>query len=225
MLQPDSRHSAPAAMNISSRPSASACLFTCCDPGTTNIIDIYVVTDTYYTQYQNYINDSTGTVPEPVQPTIEALSASYDSLNNFKMISDNIILNSVTFKPLFGTKADAQLRALIKVIKNNTSTASDSEIKTSVVSAMNQYFSIDKWDFGSTFYFSELSAYLHDQLGDIISSVVLVPADPLKSFGDLYEVRCSPDEIFVNAATVNDIQVITALTSSQLRTANNSGVV
>ena len=195
------------------------------DPGTTNIIDIYVVTDTYYTQYQNYINDSTGTVPEPVQPTIEALSASYDSLNNFKMISDNIILNSVTFKPLFGTKADAQLRALIKVIKNNTSTASDSEIKTSVVSAMNQYFSIDKWDFGSTFYFSELSAYLHDQLGDIISSVVLVPADPLKSFGDLYEVRCSPDEIFVNAATVNDIQVITALTSSQLRTANNSGVV
>lgn len=195
------------------------------DPGTTNIIDIYVVTDTYYTEYQNYIKDSTGTVPEPSQPTIEELSASYNSLNNYKMISDNIILNSVTFKPLFGTKADPQLRALIKVIKNNSSTASDSEIKTSVVASVNQFFSIDKWDFGSTFFFSELSAYLHDQLGDIISSVVLVPSDPLKSFGDLYEIRSNPDEIFVNAATVNDVQVISALTSSQLRTASNSGVV
>ena len=33
------------------------------------------------------------------------------------------------------------------------------------------------------------------------------------------------NEIFVNAATVNDIEVIDALTSSQLRTASNSGVV
>ena len=90
---------------------------------------------------------------------------------------------------------------------------------------MNTYFTIENWDFGDTFFFSELSAYLHDQLGSIISTVVLVPTDPLKSFGDLYEIRSQPAEIFVNAATVNDIEVIDALTSSQLRTASNSGVV
>jgi hypothetical protein len=55
--------------------------------------------------------------------------------------------------------------------------------------------------------------------------VVLVPQDPLKSFGDLYEIRSQPNEIFVNAATVTDIEVIDALTSSELRTAPNSGVV
>jgi hypothetical protein len=55
--------------------------------------------------------------------------------------------------------------------------------------------------------------------------VVLVPEDPLKSFGDLYEIRCAPDEIFVNAATVNNIEVIDALTASELRTAPNSGVI
>ena len=195
------------------------------DPGTSNIIDIYLVTSAYYTAYQNYVKDSTGTVPEPTKPSINELTSTYGSLNQYKMISDNIILNSVDFQPLFGTKAVPELRATIKVIKNNSSTASVTEIKSSVITAMNNYFTIDKWDFGETFFFSELSAYLHDQLGDIISTVVLVPTDPLKSFGDLYEIRCRANEIFVNAATVNDIEVIDALTSSQLRTANGSGVV
>ena len=195
------------------------------DPGTSNIIDIYLVTSAYYTAYQNYVKDSTGTVVQPAQPTIDELTASYSTLNQYKMISDNIILNSATFKPLFGTKAATELRATIKCVKNPNSTVSVSEIKSQVVNAMNQYFTIENWDFGDTFFFSELSAYLHDQLGTIISTVVLVPTDPLKSFGDLYEIRSQANEIFVNAATVNDVEVIDALTSSQLRTATNSGVV
>ena len=195
------------------------------DPGTTNIIDIYLLTQAYYTAYQNYIRDTTGTVPKPAQPTIEELSTSYSTLDQYKMISDNIILNSLTFKPLFGTKAATELRATIKCVKNATSTVSTSEIKSQVINAINQYFTIDNWDFGDTFFFSELSSYLHDQLGSIISTVVLVPTNPLKSFGDLYEIRSQSNEIFVNAATVNDVEVIDALTSSQLRTASNSGVV
>ena len=195
------------------------------DPGTTNIIDLYLVTQSYYIAYQNYIRDSTGTVTEPAKPTIDELTTSYSTLDQYKMISDNIILNSVTFKPLFGTKASVELQATIKCVKNTSSTASVSEIKSQVVSAMNTYFTIENWDFGDTFFFSELSAYLHDRLGSIISSVVLVPTDPLKSFGDLYEIRSQANEIFVNAATVNDVQVIDALTGTQLRTAPNSGVV
>jgi hypothetical protein len=195
------------------------------DPGSTNIVDLYVVTLSYYTAYQNYLRDTTGTVPEPQRPTIDELSTDYQALQDYKMISDNIVVNSVVFKPLFGPKAAAELRATIKVIRAQNSTASTSEIKSSVLAEMNAYFSIDKWNFGDTFYFSELAAYLHSQLGSIISSVVLVPLDQQKSFGDLYEIRSQPNEIFANGATIDNIDVIEALTSANLRTAPGSGVI
>jgi hypothetical protein len=187
------------------------------DPGSSNIIDIYLVTQGYYTSYQNYIRDTTGTVSEPPPPDISQLTMEYSGLNDYKMVSDNIVLNSVTFKPLFGAKAPAQLRATIKVVKAQNTVASDSEIKSQVIAKTNEYFTIDKWNFGDSFYFSELAAYLHTQLGSIVSSVVLVPLNPLKSFGDLYEIRSAPNEIFVSAATVADIEVITALTQSNIR--------
>lgn len=195
------------------------------DPGTTNIIDLYVVTQEYYIAYQNWIRDTTNTVPEPAVPTINQLSTDYQGLQNFKMISDNIIVNSVRFKPLFGSKAATELQATVKVIRAAGSTASESEIKNLVVTNMNDYFTIDKWDFGSTFFFSELAAFIHERMGGIVSSVVLVPLNPRKSFGDLYEIRSAPNEIFVNAATVSDVEVITALTSTNIKTAPGSGVI
>jgi hypothetical protein len=140
----------------------------------------------------------------------------YSNLNNYKMLSDSIVLNSVVFKPLFGNKAQSSLQATIKVIKNSTTTASDSEIISNVLAKMNTYFDISNWDFGDVFYFSELSAYLHAQLGDQISSAVLVPNDPNLVFGDLYQIGSAPYEIFVNATQATDIQVIGALTPSVL---------
>jgi hypothetical protein len=195
------------------------------DPGTTNIIDVYVVTLAYYTAYQNWLKDVTGTVPQPIPPTIDQLTTEYSGLQEYKMISDNMILNSVDFKPVFGQKAAEELRATIKVIRASGSTASVSEIKNLVVANMDAYFSLDKWDFGDTFYFSELAAYIHAQIGDIVSSVVLVPLNPQKYFGDLYEIRSAPNQIFVNGATVNDVEVIQALTSTNIRTAPGSGVI
>jgi hypothetical protein len=186
------------------------------DPATTNIIDLYLVTQSYYTQYQNWIQDTTGTIAEPDRPTINELNQSYGKLQDYKMLSDSLIPNSVTFKPLFGAKASPALRATIKVVKAANTNASNSEIRSAVLSSMNSYFNINNWNFGDTFYFSELSAYLHDQLGEIISSVVLVPNNPTQSFGDLYEIKCAPYEIFQNAATASDIQVISALTPAEL---------
>lgn len=195
------------------------------DPGSTNIIDLYVVTNDYYTAYTNWIQDTTGTVVEPTSPTIDELTTSYSGLQDYKMISDNVILNSVDFQPLFGSKAIDSLRATVKVIQSAQSTASVSTIKNLVVANMSAYFDLQNWDFGQTFYFSELAAYIHQNIGDVVSSVVLVPLDPQKSFGDLYEIRCAPNQIFVNGATVNDIEVITALTSNNLQTAPGSGVI
>jgi hypothetical protein len=187
------------------------------DPATTNIIDLYVVTQAYYTNYQKYIQDTTNTVPMPPKPTISELTQDYGQVNDYKMLTDSVILNSVIFKPLFGPKAAANLRGTIKVIKNNNVNASNSEIRTAVLTAMNAYFNINNWNFGDTFYFSELSAYLHDQVGELISSAVLVPNDPTMSFGDLYEIKCVPYEIFVNAATADDVLVIAALTPAELQ--------
>lgn len=187
------------------------------DPVTTNIIDLYVVTQGYYTAYQNYIVDSTNTIPEPTKPTLTELTQEYNQVQNYKMLSDSVILNSVDFKPLFGPKADPALQATIKVVKANKVNASDSEIRSAVLAAMNNYFNINNWDFGDTFYFSELSAYLHAECGDLISSAVLVPNDPTMSFGDLYEIKCRPYEIFVNAATANDVLVVPALTPDELQ--------
>ncbi len=187
------------------------------DPATTNIIDLYVVTQAYYTSYQNWIQDTTNTVPEPNRPTISELQQDYSQVQNYKMLSDSVILNSVVFKPLFGPKAAPALRSTIKVIKRTGVNASDSEIRSAVLASMNNYFNINLWNFGDTFYFSELTAYLHAELGELISSVVLVPNDPTMSFGDLYEIKCMPYEIFVNAATANDVVVIPALTPSELQ--------
>jgi hypothetical protein len=187
------------------------------DPATSNIIDLYVVTQSYYTQYQNWLRDTTNTVPMPDIPTMSELQQLYGKLDEYKMISDSMVLNSVRFKPLFGHKAEEQLQATIKVIRSSTTTASDSEIRSRVLEAMNNYFSIDNWDFGDTFYFSELSAYLHSQIGDLVNSIVLVPNDPEMQFGDLYEIRSAPYEIFVNAAQATDIVVISALTPKELQ--------
>jgi hypothetical protein len=195
------------------------------DPGTTNIIDVYVVTNEYYVAYTNYVQDTTGTVLEPQPPTLDYLNTAYAGLNNYKMLSDTMIMNSVEFQPLFGAKALPELQATIKVIRAAQSVASTSEIQNLVVQYLNQYFSLDLWDFGDTFYFSELSGFLHDKLAGIVSSVVLVPLNQNKYFGSLYEIRCAPNQIFVNGATVQNVEVITALTSTNIRTAPGSGVI
>jgi len=187
------------------------------DPGSTNIIDLYLVVNSYYTEYQRYLRDTTNTIVEPIAPTVNELEVAYKDLNKYKMVSDNIVFNSVRFKPLFGDKAELGLRAAIKVVRNSKVNASDSEIKSKVIRAINEFFTIDKWDFGDTFYFSELAAFLHKELGELISSAVIVPRNPLQKFGALFEVKSRPNEIFVSAATVNDIEVIEAITTGNIR--------
>jgi hypothetical protein len=163
-------------------------------------------------------------VSEPLLPTLQELTTQYVGLQYYKMISDNMILNSVQFVPLFGKKADQALRAIIKIIPAANTNASNNQLRNLTLTTMNAYFDIANWDFGQTFYFSELAAYIHAQIGTYIASVVLVPLNSQQTFGDLYEVQCAPNQIFVNGATVNDIEVINTLTSTNLQQSTNNGV-
>ena len=199
------------------------------DPATSNLIDLYILTRNYDEAYRNYINDVTGTVAEPAAPTSFELNNSYKELFEYKMISDGMIISAGTYKKLFGSRADTALRAKMQVVKGANTTISDNELKSKVIRAINDYFAIENWNFGETFYFSELSAYLHQELSGELSSVILIPNDTTQTFGSLYEIRCQPNEIFISAATVDDVEVVsgvlTGINSSGINTTTVKGLL
>jgi hypothetical protein len=186
------------------------------DPSPNNIIDLYVLTKQYAIDYTAWIRDTSNTVAKPIHPTNEELSLTYNSLENFKSISDTIIYNPAKFKPIFGAKADPSLQATFKVIKNPNIVISDYDIQTSVIAAIDNYFAVDNWDFGETFYFSELAAYLHTTLAPNVASVLIVPASTSSAFGSLMQINADVNEIVVSAATVDNVQIISSITAAQL---------
>ena len=52
-----------------------------------------------------------------------------------------------------------------------------------------------------------------------ITNFVLVPKQD-NGFGSLYQITCLSNEIFINGATINDVQIITSLTASELKAAS-----
>jgi hypothetical protein len=196
------RHAAPADRRI--------------DPSPNNIVDLYILTKQYYDAYQKWIKDTTKVVIQPQQDNVESLQLAYGSLENFKTISDTLIYNPANFKPIFGKKSDISLQATFKVVKNSQQVISDNDVKTAVIAAINTYFDINNWDFGESFYFSELSAYLHTKLSTKISSIIIVPTSTSLTFGSLYQINANPNEIITSCATVDDVQIIAAITQAQL---------
>ena len=186
------------------------------DPSPNNIVDLYILTKAYATDYQAWIRDTSGKITKPTETDVEQLRLAYGELENYKTISDTIIYNTGRFKPVFGSKADEALRATFKVVKNSEVVISDNDVKVAVISAVNTYFDINNWDFGETFYFSELSAYLHAELTTKISSIVIVPNSTQLIFGSLYQINAEPDEIIISCATVDNVEIITAITAVQL---------
>lgn len=191
------------------------------DPAPTNIVDLFLLTNSYDTSFRSYITDITGKVKRPIPPSTTELRDSYGSLENLKSVSDSIIFNSVRYRSLFGSKSDDELQAQFKVIKNPATLISDSEIKEKVITGINNYFAIQNWDFGDTFYFGELSSYLVAALSPDLLSILIVPKSSSSVFGSLFEIRGQRDEIFISSATVNDVSVIDTITAAQLNASGN----
>jgi hypothetical protein len=192
------------------------------DPSPVNIIDLYVLTKQYDNDYRLWAQDSTGTIVKPIPPTSEELASSYSDLDEYKMTSDTIIFNNARYKPIFGAEAAPSLRAIFKVVKNQNTLASDAEVRSSLISAVNTYFAIENWDFGETFYFSEMVAYLHQRLATIASSIVIVPAQSSQKYGGLQQINAEPDEILISTARVEDVTIISSITAVQLNSLPSS---
>ena len=187
------------------------------DPSPSNIIDLFLLTKVYDADFRNWITDLTGTVTKPAKPSTSELRDAYGDLENYKSVSDAIVFNSIRYRPLFGDKADTELQATFKVVKNTATLVSDNEIKARIVEEVNNYFAITNWDFGDTFYFSELGAYLHNVLTPNVLSVIIVPQGTGTTFGDLFEFTPELDELIIADVTVNDIDIIQTITDENIR--------
>ena len=81
---------------------------------------------------------------------------------------------------------------------------------------VNEYFKLENWDFGDTFYYSELAAYLHKELGDRIASVVITPKYSTSTYSKMLSISSEPNEIFLSVTSSKDVQIIQSITETDL---------
>jgi hypothetical protein len=190
------------------------------DPSASNLIDVYMLTKNYDRNYRLFLDNQLPTAPLPPSP--DELFRSYGAeLNKIKSISDEVIYHPVKYKPLFGQQATSDLQCVFKIVKNPDQVINDSDLKTRTIEAINQYFALENWDFGDTFYFQELATYVMNRLAPDLVTFVIVPKQPTQAFGSLFEIRSESDEIFINSATVADIDIINEVTASRLSSTGN----
>jgi hypothetical protein len=193
------------------------------DPSSSNIIDLYMLTRSYNDDYRLYLSGAILT--EPVAPDSDSLRISFGTnLSSIKSLSDEIIYHSVKYKVLFGSKADEKLQATFKVVKNPGRTVNDNDLKVRVIGAINNFFDIKNWDFGDRFYMSEMTTYILNTVAPDLANIVIVPRQFSQVFGSLFEIQSRSDEILVSGATVDDVEIVTAITAAEIGTSINNVV-
>lgn len=187
------------------------------DPSKSNIIDIYLLSSAYDTAYRAWLS-SGATTGAPAIPSSNDLEAQYAGLlDPIKSISDTVVYHNANYKVLFGSQAPAQLQGTFKAVQSPTSTLSANQISTGILSAIDNFFAIENWNFGQTFNFGELATYVINVMTPDITNFVLVPKTNIV-FGSLFEIACQSNELFISGATIKDIEVISSLTASQINT-------
>jgi hypothetical protein len=181
------------------------------DASTTNIVDMYVLTSNYNTEYRAWVNSGASEASKPLTLTSYGLEKLMSPIIPYKSISDSIIFHPVKHKVIFGKTADIRNQVTIRITKSDTTRVSNAEIRSRVIESINQYFQVDNWDFGETFYFTDMASWIHKSLSGIISSIVLVPKQKRLTSNDLFQIPCEDDEIFISSATVNDVEVISSV--------------
>jgi len=187
------------------------------DPSISNIHDMLVLTQSYYNDILIWKEESGLASIMPSPPTTHELRAQFGELDKFKMMSDQIVFKSGKFKVLFGPQAAEELRARFKVVKLPNAVLSDNEIKSGVINAIDEFFDIKNWDFGESFYYTELAAYIHSRMQNSVASVIIVPTDAESEFGNLFQIQANANELFLSTAKVDQVDIVRSLTETNLR--------
>jgi len=194
------------------------------DPATTNIIDTYVLLRSYDNLYRTWAQYDGRSQTKPNPPTVSELTEMFESLESKKSISDQVIYRPVKYKILFGDLASSELQARFNVVKTANSTMSDTEIKQQVIRLINRYFNIDNWDFGDEFYFTEMAAYIHNNMIGQISQITIQPVSQDLETTDLFEIIADSDELFLPVLDSSNITVTSNIILNTTSIAANSGV-
>ena len=191
------------------------------DPSASNLIDVYLLPKNYDTEFRNYLKGAIATAP--IAPTSDELRIAYGgTLNQIKTVSDEIIYHPVTYKVLFGSAADPNLQAQFKVVKNPNKNINDNNLKVRIISAIDEFFDINNWDFGDRFYIGELITYITTSVAPDISNMVIIPRQSSQTFGSLFEVQSANNEIFVSGASVDDVEIVEAITPFEIARSNTN---
>ena len=185
------------------------------DPAASNIIDMFIITRGYYTALIQWLVGTTALVP--TLPTPLDLRNSYAELLENKMLSDTLVLQSGTFKLLFGAKAEPAVRAIFSIIRPIHTSLTDNEVKARIVEIVRNFFDINTWEYGETFFWSELSASIHAELGPEIDSIVLVPTYAQNQFGDLFQIPSRENEMFLADINTVDMEIVQSYTPENIR--------
>lgn len=187
------------------------------DPSVSNVMNVYILSSGYDAAYRDWIRKGARLLEEPVPETTEQLRIQYSDFEQFKAVSDAIIFYPARYKPLFGGPAKPELRANFKIVQTQGSKLTETDLKLRVLAAIDQYFDVTRWEFGEKFFFTELVAFVHAQVAPDLQSMIVVPRETGQTFGRMFQVRSEPDELFISAATVDDIQVVPFFTDSEMR--------
>ena len=193
------------------------------NPAVTNVIDMYVLTTSYDTALRNWIATNGSLQTLPVPETSAQLAANFSNLDQYAMMTDQMVWHAVSYVLLFGSQAPAELQADFVVVPVPGTTFTNNQIQSLVIQYINQYFALRNWDFGDSFFFTEMAAYIHQNLATIVGSIVMRPVSSQAVFGDLFEIQVGPDQIPISCATVNNIQIVQSLTDSVLGITNSNG--
>lgn len=191
------------------------------DPAVSNIMDMYILTVAYDIAYRAWITSGFDG-DEPTAPTSESLQNQYDYFNDTRMTDDSLIFHPIHYKPLFGRVAELDLQATFLAIKPVGSNLSDNDLILRIINAIELFFAAANWDLGESFFFTDLVAFVHRAVAPNLTSLVVVAKDG-GPFGELFQVRCAPDELFVSAAQPSDIMIVSSFTNDNLQISNLTG--
>jgi hypothetical protein len=171
------------------------------DPSTSNIHDMYVLTRGYYGMMQQWVNGQLSS--KPVEPTPFELRNTYRELLQNKMVSDTVVMHSGRIKFILGQKSDPEDRVVVKVTKSPVARLTNSQIALEIMNVVTRFFDIQNWDFGQTFYTTQLIGLIHQRLATEIVSVAFMKLSDTTKHVD--QIECGMDEILQSCLQIGDI--------------------